>query len=141
MNCVKKNIFDINPKVLSKCIYKNKKVLARVYSVYDGDTISIIFDHSDDFVKYNCRILGIDCPEIRAKNKKEKLHAINARNFLREHILEKIINIEIIEFDKYGRLLINAYLPDSGKKISDLLIDNQFAVEYTGGKRGEWIYI
>ena len=57
---------------------------AKVVDVYDGDTIKIVFTVSNKLYKFNCRIIGVDTPELRTKNKKEKKYGIHVRNKLRE---------------------------------------------------------
>ena len=116
------DIFNINPKTLSNCIFRNTEIYARVYKVYDGDTISVIFKFNKEFIKYSCRIVGIDTPELRTKNTEEKKLGIIARDYLRELVLEKIIKIKVLDFDKYGRLLINLYTPDDDKDISNMMV-------------------
>jgi len=132
METINKDIFSINPKNLTKCIYKDLKTYARVYKVYDGDTVSIIFNYNNEFIKYSCRVNRIDTPEIRTKNQVEKEHALIAKKYLSDMILEKIIIVKILGFDKYGRLLVELYDADNGKNINDLMISGGFANEYYG---------
>ena len=132
------DIFNINPKTLSNCIFRNTEIYARVYKVYDGDTISVIFKFNEEFIKYSCRIVGIDTPELRTKNTEEKKLGIIARDYLRELVLEKIIKIKVLDFDKYGRLLINLYTPDDDKDISNMMITGGYAKPYDGGKKAKW---
>lgn len=106
---------------------------AKVVKVYDGDTITVIFHHKDEYNKWNCRIYGIDTPEIKTKNPEEKEAGIEARNFLKDLILEKIVTIECLDFDKYGRLLINLFYND--KNIMKLMIENNYGKLYFGGTK------
>jgi micrococcal nuclease len=80
---------------------------AKVVDVYDGDTIKIVFTFSNKLYKFNCRIIGVDTPELRTKNKDEKKYGIHVRDKLREKILNKVVMVECGDFDKYGRLLID----------------------------------
>ena len=70
---------------------------------------------------------------------------IEARDFLRGKILEKIIIIDCLEFDKYGRLLGNVFLENDNNdektieiSLSQLMIDNGFAKVYDGGHKEGW---
>ena len=85
---------------------------AKVMSVYDGDTIKVAFPLGGKMYIWNCRLNGIDTPELRTRNKKEKEFGYEVRNKLREKILGKIVKISCDEFDKYGRLLVEVYLGD-----------------------------
>ena len=115
--------------------------------VYDGDTITVAFKPFSgvDFYKFRIRLFGIDTPEIRTRNLKEKEIGIQVRDFLREIILNKIIIIKCREFDKYGRLLSYIYLNDCDNMIPDnsinhLLVKKNYAKIYDGGKKKEWIF-
>ena len=109
---------------------------AKVVKVYDGDTITVIFKHKDEYNKWNCRIYGIDTPEIKTKNPEEKKAAILARDFLKDLILEKIVQIECLGFDKYGRLLTNVFYDD--KNVMKTMIENKFGKLYFGGTKGSF---
>jgi endonuclease YncB( thermonuclease family) len=106
---------------------------ARVASIYDGDTITAIFrlPNDSEYYKWNCRLYGIDTPELKTGNNKEA--AVKARDFLREKILDKVVKISCGEFDKYGRLLVNVIYDDID--INALMISNGYAKEYFGGTK------
>jgi endonuclease YncB( thermonuclease family) len=107
-----------------------------VIKVYDGDTITIAakmpYDNSPLY-RFPVRLNGIDTPEIKGKNEDEKSVAKLARDFVSSMILHKIVNLENIQNDKYGRILADVYL--DGTHINSLLINERFAVKYTGGTK------
>ncbi len=121
---------------VAKFSLNNHVYQAKVVSVYDGDTITVVFKFAGTFYKWNCRLNGIDTPEMKSKNAAEKQQAIKARDFLREQILGKIVEITCQEFDKYGRLLVTVKYSDIN--INDLMITEGFAKSYTGGTKEEW---
>ena len=43
-----------------------------VSSVYDGDTCKIVMMYAEYVHKWNCRVMGVDTPELRTKNEKRK---------------------------------------------------------------------
>jgi endonuclease YncB( thermonuclease family) len=51
---------DVQRFTLLKGIVAYTKVVA----VYDVDTCDVIFHHNGDFVRYKCRLLGYDAPEL-----------------------------------------------------------------------------
>lgn len=112
------------------------KTEAKVVHVYDGDTIHIVFKYFDNFYKWNCRISHVDTPELRTKNEEEKRKGYEVRDKLRELILDKIVNVQCLEFDKYGRLLIEIYIGDI--YVNQWLIDNNLAKQYEGGTKEIW---
>lgn len=107
----------------------------KVIKVYDGDTITIAtkLPYDDFFYKFSVRLRGIDCPEIRSKDKNEKLCASCARQFLAGLILNSVVTLKDIDYDKYGRILANVYLEESN--ISELMIKEKVAIPYDGGKK------
>lgn len=112
----------------------------KVIKVYDGDTITIVttLHNGDvtpirDLYKFNVRILGIDTPELKTKNAVERELGILARDALAALIMNKIVRLENIAYDKYGRILCNLYVNDID--ISKWLIENNHATPYSGGTR------
>jgi len=62
----------------------------KVIKVYDGDTITIAtkLPHDNEHVyRFSVRLRGIDCPEMRKADEKEK--AILARDFVSQRIMHK----------------------------------------------------
>jgi len=127
------NINDA-PK-FSKCVYE-QEIEAKVVSVYDGDTIKAIFPLNDKLYKWNCRLSGIDTPEIRTSSALEKQHGYFVRNALREKILNKVVSLKCGDLDKYGRLLVQVF--HQGENINQWLIDNNYAFTYDGGTKQSW---
>ena len=116
----------------------NYNVKGKVVSVYDGDTVKIVFPLHDIYYKWNCRLTGIDTPELRTKNEKEKKYGYIVRDKLREKILNKIVNVQCGEFDKYGRLLTTIICIEDECNVNDWLIDNKYALKYDGGTKSSW---
>ena len=113
---------------------------AKVISVYDGDTCTCVFDtYGLGLYKHRIRLSGIDTPEIRGKSLEEKKTAITVRDFVREKILGKIVNLECKGSDKYGRVLGVITCP-SGEILNELLISNGMALKYDGGKKTEFVF-
>jgi len=113
---------------------------AHVLEVYDADTITLLIDTGFSiFIKEKCRFLGLDTPEIRTRNPKEKKLGLEARDFVRGLILDRDIRIQTHKRKrgKFGRYLIQVYL-DDGKSLNDILIKKGYAVEYDGGTRKRW---
>ena len=111
---------------------------AKVVSVYDGDTVKIVFPLQEKLYKWNCRLAGVDTPELRTRNKLEKAHGYLVRDKLREKILNKVVTVKCFEFDKYGRLLISIYCDDDNVSVNKWLIDNDYAFKYDGGTKKDW---
>lgn len=124
---------DVNTPELS---FRGMRMMCKVVSVYDGDTIRVVFPFLGRLYKWNCRLDGVDTPELRTKNALEKEFGYFVRDKMRDKILNKVIYIECGNFDKYGRLLITPYC--KGINISKWLIDSGYAFQYGGGKKESW---
>jgi len=101
----------------AKCVY-----------VYDGDTVTLETQLGFDItIKQKVRLLGINTPEIRGK---ERLDGLISRDRLRELIDGKdvIIVTHKDKGGKYGRLLATIYL--DGVDINQQLVDEGFAKVY-----------
>ena len=113
----------------------------KVIKVYDGDTITIAAKPYHDYpvYRFSVRLNGIDAPELKTKNVNEKKHAVDSRDALKEKILGRIVTLENVKHDKYGRLLADVFLHK--ENICKWMLHENFAVEYDGGtkkKPAEW---
>lgn len=116
---------------------------AYVIDVYDGDTFTIIVqtwgqDGHQTFVKKVIRLYGVDTPEIKTKDPKEKELGIIARDFVRERIMHKIVRIEVVAKEKFGRCMAHTfYIDANGNEVNlgDELVATGHARPYFGGKR------
>ena len=106
---------------------------AKIVDVYDGDTIKIVFEYKGEFIKYSARLYGIDTPEIRTKDAEEKKRGYEARDFLRSLILDRVLKVDLLKFDKYGRLLATVY--DNGRSVVDLMVSEGYGKPYFGGTK------
>ena len=118
---------------------KGLEIKAKVISVYDGDTIKCVFPLKDTLYKWNCRLSGVDTPEIRTRNKIEKKFGYIVRDSLREKILNKVVKLKCGEFDKYGRLLTELMCDGDDCTINSWLIQKDYAFEYHGGTKKSWV--
>lgn len=134
----KKDLSKIDCSNVQKFSLNEKEYEAKIVSVYDGDTVNAVFYYNDNLYKWSCRLDGIDTPELKTGNEKEKEMGLKVRDELRKMILDKIVKIKCKEFDKYGRLLVDIFYNDI--KINDWLLENKYAVKYTGGKKNEWTF-
>jgi endonuclease YncB( thermonuclease family) len=111
---------------------------AKIVRVYDGDTVHAVFLYGGQYHKWNCRIAHVDTPELRTKDLAEKQKGIEARDYLRGLILDKIVKLDCFEFDKYGRLLVEITLPETNEKVHECLLSNNHAHPYEGATKQKW---
>ena len=108
----------------------------KVIKVYDGDTITIAskLPYIDSVIyRFSVRLIGIDAPEIKGSTDIEKKLAKVSRDALHKLIFGKIVRLENVGTEKYGRLLANVYLDDIN--ISKWMIQNGYAIAYNGGRK------
>jgi len=108
--------------------------------IIDGDTFAATVKlENDTRISVRVRILGIDAPEMNGECESEIEWAHRSRDRLAELLPEgSIIQLSSIKDDKYiGR--INAYvkIPD-GRDVSAIMLKENLAVPYGGGKRQPW---
>lgn len=85
---------------------------AKVIRVYDGDTITLELDLGFHIkITENCRLYGIDAPEVRGPTRKEGLAS---RDFLRKLILSKQVLVTTFKDKqgKYGRYIVKLFLEE-----------------------------
>lgn len=117
---------------------------ALVTSVYDADTCTCVFLHNGLVpMKMNIRILGIDAPEIKPTVRDpiladlEKKTAYNVRDHVREIMLDKIVDLKMLKWDKYGgRVLGNISIENVD--IAQYLMDKEIVKSYDGNAKESW---
>ncbi len=129
---------------------------ARVVSVYDGDTLTLIIPFKNECFKFNCRMMGVDTCEIQSKLQLNKETAIKARNrvlqllgvpitdlnaTLTKHKIQSLLAdkvyicwVKCYETEKFGRTLVDVWTSSdmSLPTIAQTLINEKLAYEYKG---------
>jgi len=107
-----------------------------VIKVYDGDTITIAskLPYPDSpLYQFSVRLNGIDCPEIKGKDKYEKECAQLAKQEMTDLLLNKVVILKNVETEKYGRILADVYIGDL--HLNKHLLIKRLAVAYDGGTK------
>jgi len=115
-----------------------------VNKIVDGDTVDVDIDLGFGVVLTDerVRIMGIDTPESRTRNKIEKLFGLAAKRRLKELLSKQCILKTEINKDgedmkgKFGRVLGDFIAPD-GKMITDIMIEEGHAVAYHGQSKDD----
>ena len=107
----------------------------RVIDIINGNTITIAttLSYDEEYYKFVIKIKDIICPNLKSKDENERLCGIIAKDFLKDILLNKIVLVSNISVDSYGTILAN--LETDGLYINDLLIKENLAIEYHGGKK------
>ncbi len=140
------NLQNITPDDIPHFNFTGKTFYAIPCNIYDGDTFSAVFEYRGEFVKYRCRCLGYDSPEIKprlnAPNREKEVDAAKSAKIRFIELLQKnpqkIIKIECFNFDKYGRILVNIWNMVDSDTINDIMIHEGHGIPYSGGTKQEW---
>jgi micrococcal nuclease len=115
-------------------IYRVKQVLR----VVDGDTIDADIDLGFDIsLTKRVRLSGVDTPESRTTDLKEKALGLEVKEWLKKNLDGKkniLIKTELPDStEKYGRILGRLYVDDVC--LNDRMISEGYAWTYDGGTK------
>jgi micrococcal nuclease len=116
--------------------YSVKKVL----KVVDGDTIDVDIDLGFN-VSYTqrVRLAGIDTPESRTKDLKEKALGLEVKDYLSAKLKNAkviVIKTELPDStEKYGRILGWIYVDGEKLSVNESMIKEGYAWTYDGGTK------
>ena len=118
----------------------------KVIKVIDGDTVDVDIDLGFDIIikGERVRIMGIDTPESRTRDKVEKKFGLASKARLKEliggrsgPILKTQINRKGEDMrGKFGRIL-GDFVTDDGRLVTEILVEEGHAVAYFGGSKEE----
>ena len=118
-------------------IYRIKSVL----KVVDGDTIDASIDLGFDIsLEKRIRFAGIDTPESRTTNIKEKAMGLESKEWLKkalEGAKDIIIKTELPDStEKYGRIIGHLFINGQETSLNNQMIEEGYALSYDGGTKG-----
>lgn len=116
--------------------------IAKCVKVYDGDTITIVSALSADshLYRWSVRLRNIDAPEMRTKCANEKICAKLAQEAMSKQVLNQMVTLKNVGYDKYGRVLADVFVGEVN--VTDSLLAQNLAVPYDGGTKlapPDWI--
>ncbi len=121
----------------------------KVENVVDGDTIDVLIDLGFDILfSSRVRLAGIDTPESRTKDLKEKALGLESKEYLKKALgleskeyLKKAIKAaktvvikteKMDSSEKYGRILGWVYINGDTVSLNDMMINDGYAWGYLG---------
>jgi micrococcal nuclease len=109
----------------------------KVENVVDGDTIDVLIDLGFDILfQSRVRLAGIDTPESRTKDLKEKALGLESKEYLKKYLKDaKSVIIKTEKMDsseKYGRILGWVYVNGDTESLNDKMINDGYAWGYLG---------
>lgn len=132
---------------------------ARVVSLHDGDTMTVVIEAFGGFYKYHMRLDGIDACELGAERPPNRRLALAARNRVAQLVtrssdpppakqadleadLDRVVRLVTVkcgQYDKYGRLLGRVFIGASSGpgavSVNQTLLHERLVYEYHGGRR------
>lgn len=146
---ISQDLFQINPDEIDLVPLKGQTVPARVVSVYDGDSFTVIFHYGRQPMKINVRLDGLDTPEKKPQKvvdkvprteeelRLEKAAALKITEWVSKLLLEQLVYLHVIKWDKYGGRL-RCKVSVKNQDLTQILIKKQWAREYHGEKKTPW---
>jgi micrococcal nuclease len=116
----------------------------KVVRVIDGDTVDVDIDLGFGvwLRKERVRIMGIDTPESRTRDKVEKKFGLASKAKLKELLnIGSILKTQVSKKceDMKGKFVrfLGDFILDDGRKVTEVLIDEGHAVAYFGGSKDD----
>ena len=117
-------------------IYRIKSVT----KVIDGDTIDADIDLGFDIsLTKRIRLAGIDTPESRTTNLKEKALGLESKEWMKKTLAgakDILIKTELPDStEKYGRIIGHLFINGQGTSLNNQMIAEGYALAYDGGTK------
>jgi micrococcal nuclease len=111
-----------------------------VHKVVDGDTIDADIDLGFDIsLTKRIRLAGIDTPESRTTDAKEKALGLEVKEWLKKRLefaKDILIKTELPDStEKYGRIIGHLFINGEATSINNQMISEGYAWEYDGGAK------
>jgi micrococcal nuclease len=117
-------------------IYRIKSVT----KIVDGDTIDAVIDLGFDIsLTKRIRLAGIDTPESRTKNLKEKALGLESKEWMKKTLAgakDILIKTELPDStEKYGRIIGHLFINGQETSLNNQMIAEGYALAYDGGTK------
>ena len=111
-----------------------------ISKVVDGDTIDADIDLGFDIsLGKRIRLAGIDTPESRTTNAKEKAMGLESKDWLKkalEGAKDILIKTELPDStEKYGRIIGHLFINGQETSLNSQMITSGYALAYDGGTK------
>lgn len=114
--------------------------IREIHKVVDGDTIDADIDLGFSIsLEKRIRLAGIDTPESRTTDLKEKAMGLESKEWLKKKLegaKDIIIKTELPDStEKYGRIIGHLFINDEATSLNDQMIAEGMAWSYDGGTK------
>ena len=109
----------------------------KVDRIVDGDTLDLRIDQGfKNWHHARVRLAGIDTPESRTKDLREKKYGKMSTKWLKNRLKnQKVIICKVLDRGKFGRPLVTLHI--DGNNINDEMIAQRMAVAYHGQSKDD----
>jgi micrococcal nuclease len=117
-------------------IYRIKEI----HKIVDGDTIDASIDLGFSIsLEKRIRLAGVDTPESRTTDLKEKAMGLESKEWLKKKLegaKDIIIKTELPDStEKYGRIIGHLFINGQETSLNNQMIDEGYALAYDGGTK------
>ncbi len=114
--------------------------IREIHKVVDGDTIDADIDLGFDIsLTKRIRLAGVDTPESRTTDAKEKALGLEVKEWLKKRLegaTDILIKTELPDStEKYGRIIGHLYINGEETSLNNQMITEGYAWEYDGGTK------
>jgi micrococcal nuclease len=114
--------------------------IREIHKVVDGDTIDADIDLGFDIsLTKRIRLTGVDTPESRTTDLKEKAMGLESKEWLKKKLegaKDIIIKTELPDStEKYGRIIGHLFINGQETSLNNQMIDEGYALAYDGGTK------
>jgi len=115
-----------------------------IVRVYDGDTVHAVvsgynpISGEPQLHKFRIRLMHYNAAEIKGASIEEKFKAQEAKKYLSDLCLGKIVKLRFGKMDLYGRPLTEMYLYPDNQAVHTLMITGGYGKPYEGSGAKDW---
>jgi micrococcal nuclease len=114
--------------------------IREIHKVVDGDTIDADIDLGFSIsLEKRIRLAGVDTPESRTTDLKEKAMGLESKEWLKKKLegaKDIIIKTELPDStEKYGRIIGHLFINRQETSLNNQMIDEGYALAYDGGTK------
>jgi micrococcal nuclease len=116
--------------------------IREIHKVVDGDTIDADIDLGFDIsLTKRIRLAGVDTPESRTTDLKEKALGLESKEWLKHRVegaKDIIIKTELPDStEKYGRIIGHLFINGEATSLNEQMITEGYALAYDGGTKNK----
>ena len=116
--------------------------IREIHKVVDGDTIDADIDLGFDIsLTKRIRLAGVDTPESRTTDLKEKALGLESKEWLKHRVegaKDIIIKTELPDStEKYGRIIGHLFINGEATSLNEQMITEGYALAYDGGAKNK----